>query len=198
MRGEGELWLQLPEGRERIGAFLDWGQLWASFSLISAVCMRLGLCIDFLLWKWHRDCSWVSVLDSLHIWVIKFTSKFSECRFIGGCFRDVVGLLEDLHRVMNTTKSASLFCFMIDSAAVDWSFCLAGVPGFQCPWKLTRTLLCSDSKIMATVFPGGPLEMAVGFTDRYRHSGGNKCFLRGVNALALCSSLWILIFFVIH
>lgn len=62
---------------------------------------------------------------------------------MGVCSRNVVVLIEDLHRVMNTTKSASLFFFMLDSTSVDRSFFSAGVASFQCPWKLTRTLLGS-------------------------------------------------------
>lgn len=86
---------------------------------------------------------------------------------IGACFRNELGLMEDL-RWMNAAKSSSLFYFMVDSTSVNWSFPSARVAGFQCLWKLTRFKHdkwrgISDRRRRVDIFPGGTFEMPVGF-----------------------------------
>lgn len=116
------------------------------------------------LFKWHGNGSWVQ-------WTLQRVSEVhrQECLdvipSVRARFRNVLDLMEDLLRVM---RAASVFYFVVDSTSVGWSFSSAGVTGFQCPWKLARVKHdkwhgISDSKRMAAVFPGGTLEMPVGF-----------------------------------
>lgn len=143
-------------------------------------------------WAWQLSM-FVGLFTCLDI---KFASKFSEWHSVGMCFRNVVGLIEDLRRVVNSTKSASLFYFMIDSTSMDRSFSLSGVTGFRCPWKLTGALLGFVTAKEWWLFSQvAHLKCLWDFADRYRYSWGNKQhFLCSVNTLALCNSLWRLCF----
>lgn len=88
----------------------------------------LGLCIG----SYSNDMGMAVEFDGLFKCVgeVHHQECLNVIQSIRACFRNVFGLMEDLLRVMNAAKSASLFYFMVDSTSMNGNFPSARVTGF--------------------------------------------------------------------